>query len=86
MRYSFISAAILALTSSVFAQTEGFDVITSPIKDQQVPAGEPFEIVWQPGTYTKGTATITLLQGATPETLQDGQVIVGSYSHFYHQE
>jgi len=80
MQYSFISAAFLALASSVVAQTAGFDVITSPVKDQKVAAGSPFEIVWQPGKYTedKDTATISLLQGATPETLQPGQVVVAS--------
>ena len=85
MRTSLISAAFLAFASAVFAQTatDGFDAITSPAtQDQDIPAGAPFDILWQPGTYTTGTATITLLQGADPSTLQAGQNITSSYSCF----
>jgi hypothetical protein len=78
MRYSFISAAILALSSSVFAQTSGFDAISSPIQDQNVPAGTSLDIVWQPSTNYTGTVTITLLEGATPSTLALGPVLQGS--------
>ena len=78
MRYSFISAAVLALVSSVLAQTAGFDAITSPTQDQNIPAGSSFDIIWQPGTVT-GTITITVLQGATTSTLQAGAVIASQY-------
>jgi hypothetical protein len=78
MRYSFISAAILALSSSVFAQTTGFDPISSPTQDQNVPAGTSLDILWQPSTTYTGTITITLLEGATPSTLALGAVIAGS--------
>jgi hypothetical protein len=78
MRYSFISAAILALSSSVFAQTSGFDAISSPTSNQNVPAGTSLDIVWQPSTNYTGTVTITLLEGSTPSTLVIGPVIQGS--------
>jgi hypothetical protein len=78
MRYSFISAAILALSSSILAQTSGFDAISSPTLDQNVPAGTSLDIVWQPSTSYTGTVTITLLEGATPNTLSLGAVVAGS--------
>jgi len=70
MRFA-ISAAILALVSSVLAQTtDGFDVISAPSKDQEVPAGTTFDIVWAPSTKFTGTVTIGLLGGSSPSTLQ----------------
>ncbi|KAI0136694.1 Ser-Thr-rich glycosyl-phosphatidyl-inositol-anchored membrane family-domain-containing protein [Xylariales sp. AK1849] len=69
MRFTAISAAALAFAASTLAQTAGFDAITSPGKDVDVPAGETFTIEWQPGTYD-GTVTLSLLGGQTPETLQ----------------
>jgi hypothetical protein len=84
MQYSFLSAAILALVSSVAAQTSGFDAITSPTQDQNIPAGSSFDIVWQSGTVT-GDITITLLQGATPSTLELGPVIASTYEWSIHK-
>ena len=81
MQYSFLSAAILALVSSVVAQTAGFDAMTSPTQDQQIPAGSSFDILWQPGTVTDAI-TITLLQGATAGTLQPGPVIARMYQPY----
>lgn len=78
MRYSFISTAILALTSSVFAQTANFDSITVPTQDQVVAAGSTLDITWEPSTVYNGPITIQLLQGATPSTLEIGETISGS--------
>lgn len=75
MRYSLISAA-LALASSVFAQTPGFDAISSPTQGQSVAAGSTLDIVWDPANYT-GTVTITLLEGGSPSTLSLGPVVKG---------
>ncbi|PMD25024.1 hypothetical protein NA56DRAFT_467149 [Hyaloscypha hepaticicola] len=76
MRSSFISAAILAFASAVIADpTAGFDPITAPFQDQNIPAGAPFDIVWDPSKDYTGTVTIQLLQGATPSTLSMGAVI-----------
>ncbi len=77
MRSSFISAAALAFASAVYAQTAGFDPITQPIMDENVPAGQPFNIVWEPSASYTGTVTIQLLQGATPSTLSKGAVVQG---------
>jgi hypothetical protein len=79
MRSSFVSAAILAFASAVYAQnpTDGFDPITQPTQDENVPAGQPFDIVWEPSTNYTGTVTIQLLQGATPSTLSKGEVVQG---------
>lgn len=80
MQYSFLSAAILALSSVVSAQTTGFDAITAPTQDQSVAAGTTLNIVWEPTNFTGAadTVTITLLQGATVGTLSLGPVITGS--------
>jgi hypothetical protein len=79
MRSSFVSAAVLAFASAVFATgpTAGFNPITSPFQDENVPAGKPFEIVWEPSKNYAGTVTIQLLQGATPSTLSAADVIKG---------
>jgi hypothetical protein len=86
MRYSFVSAAILALVSSVFAQTANFDAITSPTQDQIVALGSPLDIVWEPGNYTASgvTVSITLLQGQTPSTLAEGPLVIGAKNTFLH--
>lgn len=80
MRYSFISAAVLALVSTVVGQdaTAGFDVFTSPKAGQQVVAGKPFDITWVVGEkqeWQDGTATLVLLQGTNDKDLQLGDTI-----------
>lgn len=69
MRFT-VSAAFLAFVASAFAQTDGFDALTTPIKDENLPAGKAYDVNWQPGTYTTGTVSLSLLGGATPATLQ----------------
>lgn len=64
------TAAFLALISSVFAQTEGFDAITSPTEGQILQAGQTYTITWDPtAEYNSDTVTIRLLQGADQNTL-----------------
>ncbi|APA06920.1 hypothetical protein SS1G_04425 [Sclerotinia sclerotiorum 1980 UF-70] len=75
MRYQFISAAILASISSVFAQTAGFDAISVPTNGQVVKVGDVLDITWAPNAVS-GTVTIKLLEGATPATLNYDPVIV----------
>lgn len=70
MRFT-ITAAVLAFATSVFAQTPGFDVISKPTKDEQVPAGATYEIEWAPNSNWTGTVTLSLLGGASQGTLQD---------------
>ena len=84
MRSSFISAAILAFASSAFATkpTPGFDPITLPFPDQNVPAGKPFDIVWSPTKDYTGTVTIQLLQGEKIGTLSAGAIIKGKTHRF----
>lgn len=72
MRYSFISAAILAFASAVHAQTApGFDVMSVPTKTlQTVTAGDSYTIKWDTNsTYADGTVSIKLLEGADAGTL-----------------
>ncbi|KAG8164592.1 hypothetical protein KVR01_004867 [Diaporthe batatas] len=87
MQFSIYAATCLALVSRAFAQTEGFDAITAPTKDQTLTAGTTSTVTWEYNPQYAGTVTITLLQGATPETLQLGSAIAtgidnsaGSYS------
>lgn len=75
MRSSFVSAAVLAFASMVYAQTPGFNPISSPYQDESIAAGQPFDIVWEPSKNYTGTVTIQLLQGATPSTLSTGDVV-----------
>jgi hypothetical protein len=67
MRFSI--TAVFAFATAVMAQTEGFNVITKPVKGEQVPAGSTYEIVWQPSAAHPGEITIGLLGGASPQTL-----------------
>lgn len=79
MQFSII-AATLALAASVCAQTAGFDPITAPTQDQTMAAGSTLDIVWEPtANYSSDTVTITLLQGATPSTLELGNVVKGMF-------
>jgi hypothetical protein len=65
----FSLAALLALSSTAFAQTPGFNVLTKPTQGEEVPAGSTYEIEWQPNAEYPGAITISLLGGATPGTL-----------------
>lgn len=67
MRFSI--TALFAFATAVMAQTEGFNVITKPVKGEQVPAGSTYQIVWQPSAAHPGEITIGLLGGASPQTL-----------------
>jgi len=61
MQYTYISAAFLALASTVAGQVF-FDAIQTPQRDEVLPAGKPFDLAWNP-LDVKGTATIQLLNG-----------------------
>ena len=67
MRFSV--AAVLAIATSVFAQTDGFDVISNPYAGEKVIAGLPCEIKWAPSSEYSGTVRIDVLGGSTPQTL-----------------
>lgn len=54
------------------AQTEGFCVMTKPAKDEVVPSGSDYNIVWESGSSSSGSVFITLLEGSSPSTLQLG--------------
>jgi hypothetical protein len=79
MRFTSTIFAAVALATSVFAQTDGFAAITAPTRDQELTAGSTFTIQWQTGTTpTTEGFTISLIQGATPGTLELGSVIAGT--------
>jgi hypothetical protein len=82
MQFSFYGATFLALASRVLAQTQGFDAITAPTEDQTLTAGTTTTVTWDYNPKYAGMVTITLLQGATPKTLQLGSAIA-SKSCFY---
>jgi hypothetical protein len=71
MQYSIVKACLLALaaTTSVFAQIDGFDVLTAPAKDEVVKAGTTYSIKWAP-TEPAGPISLILMQGATNISLQ----------------
>lgn len=63
------AAAILAMASSVLAQTAGFNPVFTPESGSVVPAGSVFEITWDaPAEYADGTISISLIGGATQNT------------------
>ncbi|KAK1755187.1 Ser-Thr-rich glycosyl-phosphatidyl-inositol-anchored membrane family-domain-containing protein [Echria macrotheca] len=68
MRASF--AAVLAFASVVFAQTDGFAVVSKPAKGEKVPAGAPYEVQFAPNSKWSGTATVILMAGDTDKGLQ----------------
>ncbi|ESZ97941.1 hypothetical protein SBOR_1664 [Sclerotinia borealis F-4128] len=77
MRYQFVSAAILASISSVFAQTAGFDAISVPTNGQAVSVGDVLDITWAANALS-GTVTIKLLEGASPSTLSYDPVVIAT--------
>lgn len=69
MRYSF--AAVLALASSVLAQTPGFNVISKPGNFEDVPAGSTYTVVWSPSPdYAGKSVTVSLIGGKDQKSLQ----------------
>lgn len=84
MKFASISsvAAFVALLGTTFAQTDGFDSITVPAKDQALKAGETLDITWEYNAAYEGTVTLELLQGATPSTLEIGETIACMFFFF----
>ncbi|KAJ9144859.1 hypothetical protein NKR19_g6245 [Coniochaeta hoffmannii] len=74
MRFT-ITTALLALASSVVAQTPGFDVISKPTKGEVIPAGSTYVIDWEPSTNWTGPVTIDLLGGPDQGGLQPLSVL-----------
>ncbi|RKU46053.1 hypothetical protein DL546_002671 [Coniochaeta pulveracea] len=72
MRFT-LTTAVLAFASSVLAAdpTDGFDVISKPGQDEQVPAGATYEVTWEPNSNYTGTISLSLLGGASQGTLQN---------------
>ncbi|PQE20881.1 gpi anchored serine-threonine rich protein [Rutstroemia sp. NJR-2017a BBW] len=77
MRYSYVSAAIMAFAPAVFAQVAGFDAISVPAQDQVVKVGDVLDIKWDPNSVA-GTVKLSLLEGATPSTLQYDPVVIAT--------
>jgi hypothetical protein len=79
MYFSFAKSCALALAaaSSALSQTDGFDVITNPDSaGVTLPAGETFDITWDPSPAPlDGKITIVLLQGTSEALLQTGDTI-----------
>ncbi|KAF8861476.1 hypothetical protein BDZ45DRAFT_799938 [Acephala macrosclerotiorum] len=69
MYLSTLAFLILTHSASVFAQTQFFDVLTSPPTGSNYPAGSVLPISWTPGDST-GTISIVLNGGSSPLTLQ----------------
>ncbi|ROW00108.1 hypothetical protein VSDG_03604 [Cytospora chrysosperma] len=75
MRVTVSAATFLAWVSAVVAQTAGFDAVLTPTKDEVVTAGSTYTITWDYSSTYAGTVSIQILEGATPTTLQLGEVI-----------
>ncbi|KAI0426440.1 Ser-Thr-rich glycosyl-phosphatidyl-inositol-anchored membrane family-domain-containing protein [Xylaria sp. FL1042] len=71
MRSSTIIASVLAFAASALAQdaTPGYAVVSAPGQGETVPAGKTYTIKWSAGKFS-GPATISLMGGASAQTLQ----------------
>lgn len=70
MRFFASASALLAMATSVVAQTPGFNPIYTPGNYEAVPAGAPFEITWSaPGNWRNDKVQIELIGGASQQTL-----------------
>jgi hypothetical protein len=79
MRFTVSAAALLAFAGAAFAQTDGFDPITKPLKDESIPAGSTYEVTWEASADYNGTVTLILLAGSSASTLQLGDSIASEY-------
>merc|ERR1712000_672374 len=76
MRLFASASAVLAFAASVIAQTPGFNPIFTPSLNQEVPAGENFEITWEATEpYKNANIKISLIGGGTQGTQQPIQDI-----------
>ncbi|KAI6783707.1 uncharacterized protein J7T54_001583 [Emericellopsis cladophorae] len=76
MRFFASASAVLAFVASAIAQTPGFNPIFTPGLNQEVPAGENFEITWQATEpYKNANIKISLIGGASQGTQQPIQDI-----------
>lgn len=71
MRSATVFASILAFAAKALAQdaTPGYAVISAPGNGEVVPSGKTYTIKWAAGDFS-GPATISLMGGADPSTLQ----------------
>ena len=76
MRFFASTSAVLAFAASVIAQTAGFNPIFTPGLNEEVPAGENFEITWEATEpYQDANIKISLIGGASQGTQQPIQDI-----------
>ncbi|KAH8885087.1 hypothetical protein GQ53DRAFT_367194 [Thozetella sp. PMI_491] len=66
----FTAATVLAFAASALAQTLHFDAITKPGQSETIPAGSKYTIQWEPSTEYSGTVSLSVIGGASPQTLQ----------------
>lgn len=69
MYLSTLAFFVLAQSASVLAQTQFFDVLTSPPTGSNYLTGSVLPIVWTPGD-SSGTISIVLNGGSSPLTLE----------------
>lgn len=63
-------ATILLLATAVLAQTPDFNVINKPLRNENIPAGSTYQIVWVPSPTTyPGPVTLSLVGGQTQTSL-----------------
>lgn len=76
------SVALFAVVqvASVFAQTDGFDAMSSPTAQSSFAVGDTLPIVWVPGN-SNGTITIELIGGASPSLLNPVAVVACKFDN-----
>lgn len=73
-------ATILLLATAVLAQPLDFNVINKPLRNDNIPAGSTYQILWEPSPATyPGPITLSLVGGETQTSLST-IVIIASKS------
>jgi hypothetical protein len=74
-------ATILFFATAVFAQTPDFNVITKPLRNEKIPAGSTYQIVWVTSpTLYPGPITLSLIGGVTQTSLSNIQIIASKFA------
>ncbi|KAF3767965.1 hypothetical protein M406DRAFT_70065 [Cryphonectria parasitica EP155] len=73
--------ALCFLAGFASAQTDGFDAITRPTKNESITAGSTTHITWEYDDKWPGDITITLIGGSSPSTLSPVDNLTSNYDN-----
>ena len=80
MQFTLSVSALAAFAATVLAQTADFNPVFNPEKNQEIPAGEAYEITWEaPAKYADGTISIQLIGGKDQDHQEPIAEIAGTH-------